>query len=245
MGLLGTALLSGLLHAVPPPAEPAPERPAPPQAEPAPERPTPRLPSGLAAGWYATIETSLGTLVVHLLPEQAPQSVAHFTALAEGRLAWIDPLSGQTKQGHYYDGLHVHLAVAAQRFETGDPTGTGRGYPLIYVPPEGKGPVTFDAPGRLGMTRSSMGRISGVQFFVTSGRLPWLIGHHPCFGEVVSGLEVVSAIAGVKTRTNGQPEVPVEIQRVRIHKVGDPSPLPEPELYVPKRTEFGIKKGSQ
>lgn len=226
--LILCALLSGMLHLAAPAAQP--------------ERTAPRLPAGLAAGWYATIETSLGTIVARLLPEQAPQSVAHFAALADGRLPWIDPLSGNTKQGHYYDGLQVHLSVAAQRFEMGDPTGTGRGYPLIYVPAEGKGPINFDAPGRLGMTRSSLGRISGVQFFVTSARLPWLSGHHPCFGEVVSGLEVASAIAGVKTKTDGRPDVPIEIQRVRVHKVGEPPPLPEPVPYVPKPPQFGLKK---
>jgi len=225
--ILTCALILGVLQA----AEPVPE----------PERPEPRLPAGLAQGWYAVIETSFGTIIARLLPEQAPQSVAHFAAIAEGRLSWIDPLTGQTKQGHYYDGLRVHLAVAAQRFETGDPTGTGRGYPLIYVPPEGKGPITFDAPGRLGMTRSSLGRISGVQFFATASALPWLIGHHPCFGEIVSGSEVVSAIAGVKTKTNGRPETPVIIERLRIRKVGEPAPLPDPVPFVPKPPEFGLK----
>jgi peptidyl-prolyl cis-trans isomerase A (cyclophilin A) len=229
---LACALLAGALRA----AEPVPG-----PTTPEPERPEPRMPGNLAQGWYAMIETSLGTIVARLLPEQAPQSVAHFAAIAEGRLPWIDPLTGTTKQGHYYDGLRVHLAVAAQRFETGDPTGTGRGYPLIYVPPEGRGPITFDAPGRLGMTRSSLGRISGVQFFVTAAALPWLVGHHPCFAEVVSGMEVVSAIAGVRTRTNGRPETPVIVERVRIRKVGEPAPLPDPVPFVPKPPEFGLK----
>ena len=49
---------------------------------------------GLAEGLYARIETSLGRIVARLLPEQAPQSVAHFAAMAEGQLEWFDMTTG-------------------------------------------------------------------------------------------------------------------------------------------------------
>ncbi len=204
--------------------------------------PEPPLPANLPEGWYARIETSLGTIVARLLPDQAPQSVAHFAALAEGRLEWIDPLTGVTKKGNYYDGLKVHLALAEQRFEVGDPTETGRGAPLIYVPPEGKGPVNFDAAGRLGMTRSSLGRISGVLFFVTAAPLPFLTGAHPCFGEVAVGRDVVRAICGVKTSPRGKPLDPVVLKKVRLEKVGDPKPLPDPVPFTPKPMAFGPRE---
>ena len=40
----------------------------------------------LAPGWYARIDTSMGRIVVQLLPEQAPQAVAQFVALARGEV---------------------------------------------------------------------------------------------------------------------------------------------------------------
>jgi len=206
--------------------------------------PAPRLtlPANLPQGWYATIETSLGTIVARLFPEQAPQAVAHFAALAEGRLEWVDPLTGTTKKGNYYDGIKVHLAAAGQRFEAGDPTGTGRGAPPIWVPRETRGPMNFDAPWRLGMTRASGGRVSGVLFFVTAAGLSFLNGDHPCFGEVVAGRDVVISICSVKTGPGGKPIDPVVIERIRIHSVGDPIPLPEPVRYTPPRHTFGLKE---
>ena len=82
---------------------------------------------GLPVGWYAVIDTSLGRILARLLPEQAPQAVAHFAALAEGRLEWNDPFTGKPRRDPYYDGVVIHRVAAGQRFEAGDPTGTSRG----------------------------------------------------------------------------------------------------------------------
>ncbi len=200
------------------------------------------LPANLPRGWYARIETSAGTIVARLLPEQAPQAVAHFAAFAEGRLDWVDPLTGVTKKENYYDGMKIHKVVAGQRFEAGDPTETGRGAPPIWVPLEARGPVKFDGPFRLGMTRAPLGRISGMLFFVTAAGVSFLNRDHPCFGEVVLGRDVVSLICGVKTGPTGKPLDPVTIERIRIHGVGDPTPLPEPVRYTPKRHTFGLRE---
>ena len=64
-------------------------------------------PEGLRDGWYARIETSKGRIIAQLLPGQAPQAVAYFAAMAEGRLEWFDRNSGELKKGHYYDGIEV------------------------------------------------------------------------------------------------------------------------------------------
>lgn len=219
--------------APPPAAVPAPDLAAVAAAEEVP------LPAGLAEGWYAYIDTSFGVIVARLLPDQAPQSVAHFAALAEGRLGWPDPLTGETHKTPYYDGLRVTKSIAADRFEMGERTEVGRTTPPFYVPPEGVGPVDYSAPGRLGMIRSVMNRISGVKFFVTAGTLPFLNGLHPCFGLVVSGQWVVAAISEVKTYRNGMPIDPVTVTRIRVRKVGNPPALPEPVEYVPQGDVFG------
>ena len=208
-----------------------PERPA--AAEPVP------LPPGLSEGWYASIETSLGTIVARLLPDQAPQSVAWFAGLANGEIAWTDVSTGEERMGPYYDGLVVTRAVASNRFEAGDRTDSGRNAPRIFVTPEGAGPVNFSRPGRLGRTRSSLNQINAVRFFVTAGTLPYLNGLQPCFGEVVSGQGVVTRISEVRTGRGGAPLEPVSIRRIRVVKVGDPAPLPEPIPYQPKGVAFG------
>jgi len=187
----------------------------------------------LPDGWYARIETSEGSILVLLHPEQAPQSVAYFAALADARLPWIDPITGETRRNRYYDGLLVHRAEAGARFEAGDPQGTGRGAPEVYVPFV-RGPMDFSRPWRLGNTRAPLGRISASQFFVTASPDPALSGRHPCFGTVLRGKEVVFRITSVKTYNNGRPIEPVRIESVRIQRKGTPAPLPEPEVYKPE-----------
>jgi peptidyl-prolyl cis-trans isomerase A (cyclophilin A) len=188
----------------------------------------------LPEGWYARVATSEGEFVIRLHPEQAPQSVAHFAALAEGSLPWTDSVTGEQKQGHYYDGQTVFYASAGQRFETGCPYGTGHGSPRLFVPLEEVGqPIDFSRPWRVGMTRAPLGRISAAQFFVTAGSQPLLTPRHPCFGTVVAGKESVFRITSVATYSNGRPIEPVVLEQVRVFSVGSPEPLPEPVPYQP------------
>lgn len=191
------------------------------------------LPAGFPEGWYARIETSLGTIVARLLPQQAPQGVAHFAAYASGRMTWTDITTGEKKTGPYYDGLTIHKIAPAERFEAGDPTGTGRGAPLVYVPIEVDGPFNFDRSYRMGLTRSAGAKVNGAMFFVTRTSQPWLTGRHPCIGEIVQGREVIDAICAVKLGPDGKSLSPVTIVRVAIVKVGDPAPIPDPIPYTP------------
>jgi len=199
-------------------------------------------PADLGEGWYARIDTSKGRIVIRLFPDQAPQSVAHFVGLAEGSLSWVDPVDGVTHTEPYYDGVRIHLAEVGSRFEAGDRTGTGRGAPIMYVPPEGFGPVNFFGDYRVGMTRASGGRISAVQFFITVAAQRHYNGRHPCFGEVVEGERVVFDITSVKTFSNGRPVEPVVIERIRPFTVGQPAPLAEPRAHQPRPPKFGLNE---
>jgi Peptidyl-prolyl cis-trans isomerase (rotamase) - cyclophilin family len=201
----------------------------------------PSLPEGLDEGWYAVFETNRGSFVARLFPEQAPQTVAHFAAAAEGRLPWRDPLTGEMRETPYYDGIVVHKIAKGERIEAGDPTGTGRGAPLIYVPRE-IGPVDFTFPYRLGMTGSGGGRVSALLFFVTRTNQSFLNGKYPCFGEIVAGREVVDAICRVLVDLEDRPTEEIRLLRVRVLNVGEPSPLPAPVPYTPKTPKFGPKE---
>ncbi len=196
------------------------------------ERFTP--PPGLNEGWYARIHTDKGMIIVRLLPDQAPQSVAHFAALAQGRMAWNDAVTGERLKIPYYDGVLVDHAEAGVIFEAGARHESGRRSPTMFAPPEGVGPVSFFNSYRLGMAAVAGDRSSAVRFFVTASALPRFIGKRPCFGEVVEGKEVVFNITTVKTHRNTQPIEPLVIHRIRIFKVGAPPPLPEPKPYWPE-----------
>jgi cyclophilin family peptidyl-prolyl cis-trans isomerase len=148
------------------------------------------------------------------------------------------------KQGHFYDGIKIHKALAGKRFEAGDPRGTGFSPPDLYVPLEGLGPVNFSSPGRLGMTRDGA-TISAVMFFATASAQPWLNGNHPCFGIVISGQWVITNLSQVKTYPNDRPIDPPSIERIRIFTVGEPAQLEEPKPYFPKRHPLEPRPGMQ
>ena len=199
--------------------------------------------SGLPDGWYAWIDTSKGEIVVMLHPDQAPQSVANFAALADARLEWEDVVTGERKKSYYYDGIIVHLAAAGTRFEAGDPYGTGNGFPLIWVPPEVETPVNFSQGFKMGLTRAPYGRISAAQFFITAAAEPTLTFRHPCIGTVVKGRETAFQITAVKTYNNGKPMQDITIRRLRIAKIGEPEPFAELVTYEPPgATQMQLKR---
>ncbi len=196
-------------------------------------------PEGLPDGWFTRIDTSEGRIIARLLPGQAPQSVAHFAALAQGRLEWFDE-TGQLQRRPYYDGIKVHKVIAGLLFEAGIPSGPGQVAPALFLAREGAGLVDFSRPGRLGMVFDG-GVISGVKFLVTAAGQSALNRSSPCFGEVVSGLDVVRNISQKKADGNGKPIAPPVIEGIRIFSVGEVAPLPEPEPYTDQRTPLSMK----
>ncbi len=200
-------------------------------------------PADLPDGWYVRIETRYGRIIARLLPEQSPQAVAHFAGLAGGTIPWTDPISGESRTGHYYDGVPIFKAEAGRLFETGDWTATGKGAPQLYINDEGRGPVNFNGSYRLGMARYGM-HISAVQFFVTVGSAPSLVGRFPCFGSVVRGQQVVFQISQAKTVHSGRPVDPIELDKVRVFTIGDFEQLPEVQPYEPvQRRRLELREG--
>jgi peptidyl-prolyl cis-trans isomerase A (cyclophilin A) len=186
-------------------------------------------------GWYATVDTTLGAFTIHLLPEQAPQTVAHFVGFAQGTIEYTDIFTGNKVKTPLYDGMAIHRITPGQRLEAGDPTGTGRGAPPFWVPRE-PGPVDFNRPYRVGTTAAGGARLSGSLFFVSAVAEPYLSGKHNAFGEVVEGRDVVDKICAVPVDENKVPKEPgVKINKVTVFKVGDVPPLPAFERYRPPR----------
>jgi len=54
------------------------------------------------------------------------------------------------------------------------------------------------------------------EVYKTLGGAPHLDGNYTVFGEVVKGLEVVDAIAGVERDANDRPKEDIRIKKMRI-----------------------------
>ena len=63
------------------------------------------------AGTYAIFETSQGNIVVRLLENEAPKTVANFIGLAEGTKEFTNEKTGQKEKKPFYDGLIFHRVI--------------------------------------------------------------------------------------------------------------------------------------
>ena len=127
----------------------------------------------------AVFDTSKGQVRVALFADDAPLTVANFVNLA---------------QRGFYDGLKFHRVIAGFMVQGGDPTGTGRGGPGYTFADEFSPRRRHDSAGVLSMANAGPGT-NGSQFFITHGPQPHLDDRHSVFGRVVSGQDVVDAIA--------------------------------------------------
>ncbi len=143
---------------------------------------------------YATFQTTMGAIVVKLLPEKAPVTVENFVGLAEGTKEWTHPRTGEKAKKPLYDGTVFHRVIPEFMIQGGDPMGTGTGGPGYKFADEIGPENRFDRPGLLAMANAGPGT-NGSQFFITEVPTPHLNRGHTIFGEVVKGGELVGKIA--------------------------------------------------
>lgn len=138
-------------------------------------------------GVFAVLTTEKGEIVLELFYKQAPLTVTNFVGLAEGTL---DAAKGKP----FYDGLKFHRVIADFMIQGGDPLGNGTGGPGYKFADEFVEGLIFDKPGKLAMANSGP-NTNGSQFFITHVPTDWLNYKHTIFGEVVTGQDVVDAVA--------------------------------------------------
>lgn len=172
----------------------------------------PDLPDGL----YASLDTTKGRIIFRLETELAPMTVMNFVGLAEGT---ID--NSHAPGEPYFDGLTFHRVEPGFVIQGGDPNGDGRGGPGYQFPNETSAELLHDGPGIVAMANSGPDT-NGSQFYITMSATPHLDGGYNVFGEVVEGMEVVSAI-----------EPGDAMRSVDILRIGD-----EAESYVADENEF-------
>jgi cyclophilin family peptidyl-prolyl cis-trans isomerase len=147
----------------------------------------------------ATITTSKGDIVVHLLAGSAPVTVNNFVFLA---------------RDGFYDGVTSHRVIPGFMAQTGDPTASGAGGPgYTWNDEESALRLKHDSEGTLSMANAGR-NTNGSQFFITYGPTPHLDGKHAVFGRVTKGMDVLRQIA---PRDPGRAAQPGDaIQRVTI-----------------------------
>jgi len=151
-----------------------------------------------------TIETSKGTIVLELYPDEAPKTVANFLSYAR----W----------GHY-DGTIFHRVIPNFMIQ-------GGGFTADLKQKTTEMPIENEADnglmndrGTVAMARTPDPHSASDQFFINTknntflnhkGKTPEGWGY-TVFGKVTKGMDVVDAISKVKTGTRGSMEnVPIE-----------------------------------
>jgi cyclophilin family peptidyl-prolyl cis-trans isomerase len=161
---------------------------------------TPEMGIDPAKRYTATMDTSLGTIVIALDAVKAPKTVNNFVFLA---------------LHHYYDGVIFHRIIGGFMCQGGDPTGTGRGGPGYQFEDELPKAGQYEL-GSIAMANAGP-NTNGSQFFIVSGsdgvRLP---PSYSLFGKVVKGMEVVEAMQNVPTGRGDRPNEDVVINSVTI-----------------------------
>ena len=166
------------------------------------------------------MQTSEGTIVLRLFPDQAPKTVSNFVELAEGTREWTDPQTRQTTRGKLYDGTIFHRVIPDFMIQGGDPLGTGTGGPGYKFGDEFHPELSFDRPYLLAMANAGPGT-NGSQFFITTVPTPWLNRKHTIFGEVIEGADVVDRISQVKTHAGDRPVTDVVLESVVVTRSDD------------------------
>lgn len=160
--------------------------------------------------WH--LETSVGSLVVTLLPEAAPRHVTSVIYLS---------------RCGFYDGLVFPRVLKGFMAQSGSPTNDQSGDAGYRMDGEFLTDQKHDKPGALSAANSGPGT-DGSQFFLTFVPTPHLDGKHTVHGFVTEGLATLQAIEarGVEKDEDPLPEK-VTIVRTWITVADAPAPPPK------------------
>jgi peptidyl-prolyl cis-trans isomerase B (cyclophilin B) len=165
---------------------------------------------GTASAGTLTLATNCGDIVIDLLADDAPATVASIAFLAD---------TG------FYNATACHRLTTAGIFvvQCGDPAGNGTGGPGYQVPDENlpaEGAANYPA-GTVAMANAGPGT-SGSQFFLVYEDTTLPSGY-TIWGEITQGLDVIQAIAQAGTADgggDGLPAQPLVIESATVSAAG-------------------------
>jgi cyclophilin family peptidyl-prolyl cis-trans isomerase len=210
------AVLATVLSAVTVEAQTARRRP---EAQAAPARFRTTLTPEQMKGKQAVVQTPLGTFVIQLLPEAAPNHVGYVIDRARAGA---------------YDGTTFHRAIKYGIIQGGDPLSKDPAKSAQYGT-GGLGVLDAEVSAEK-MTRGAVAAVlqpgkphsAGSQFFIAVTDQRALDGQYTIFGRVVEGMEVVQKISEAATDANGRVTDRIEMTHVTIRDA--PAAGPEPFL---------------
>jgi cyclophilin family peptidyl-prolyl cis-trans isomerase len=204
--------------------QPAPPRPVPRPAQPATAKPVPgpqfftaTLTVDQMKGKQAVLDTDLGSIIIDLLPEAAPNHVGYFI---------------KTAQEGGYNQTIFHRVIKDAIIQGGDPLtkdpakadayGTG-GLMVLRAERNGEKNTRGAVSAVVGATNPDSG---GSQFFICVTNQPALDGVLDVFGRVTEGILVAQKISEAAVDDKGHPVARVTVRSVVIRD--KPAPVPEP-----------------
>ncbi|HET9268743.1 MAG TPA: peptidylprolyl isomerase, partial [Vicinamibacterales bacterium] len=175
-------------------------------------------------GKQAVVETSLGSFVIALLPDAAPNHVGYFMKNARDGAFAKTTIHRVIKYGIIQGGdpLSRDPAKAAQY-------GTG-GLNVGLKPEIGREPMTAGAVAAVLVPNRPDS--AGAQFFVCVTDQIALNGQYTVFGRIVEGIEVVQQISAVDADGQGRPAARIEILSVTIRDTPPPPRDPYADATV-------------
>jgi peptidyl-prolyl cis-trans isomerase B (cyclophilin B) len=169
------------------------------------------------ANKQAVVETSMGTFVIDLRPDLAPNHVGYLMKLASDGA---------------YAGTTFHRIIKRGIIQGGDPLSKdpakkaqyGTGGLGVLSAEHSQEPFTRGAVAAV--IRPGQPDSAGSQFFVCVSDQPALAGQYTIFGRVSEGMDVVERISDAPTDEKGAPTGRIEIEGITIRDTPPPEPVP-------------------
>lgn len=155
----------------------------------------------------ATLHTNQGDITIEFLGNDAPNTVANFTKLA---------------QEGFYNGTKFHRVIKGFMIQGGDPLSKdeamqarwGTGGPGYQFADEIHA-NNKNEPGTISMANAGP-NTNGSQFFINVAPNNFLDSKHTVFGKVTAGMDVVAKIEATQTGANDRPVQPMIIESISL-----------------------------